>query len=130
MVENARYTESGHIAATIDGRSFVIPDDMANRHRQMVAEWEAAGNTIPAYEPPPLAVPEMVYPFQARKALLAHGLLDAVNNAVELAGPEAQIAWEYAIEVHRNDPLIESLGAAIGLTSEQIDDLFIEAHGY
>jgi hypothetical protein len=24
---------------------------MENRHRQMIAEWEAAGNTIPAYEP-------------------------------------------------------------------------------
>jgi hypothetical protein len=46
------YTETGAIEATIDGVRLTVPDDMANRHRQMVAEWEAAGNTIPAWEPP------------------------------------------------------------------------------
>lgn len=81
-------------------------------------------------EPEPEPPPAWVYPFQARKALLAHDLLDAANDAVANAGPEVQIAWEYAIEIHRNDPLIEALGAAIGLTSEQIDALFIEARGY
>ena len=48
------YTESGMIRVILDGdegESFV-PDDMGNRHRQMIAEWEAAGNTIPPYESP------------------------------------------------------------------------------
>lgn len=44
-------TESGSIDATIEGVRMTIPDDMGNRHRRMVAEWEAQGNTIPAYEP-------------------------------------------------------------------------------
>lgn len=43
------YTESGMIDATIDGARLTVPDDLANRHRQMIAEWEAQGNTIPAY---------------------------------------------------------------------------------
>jgi hypothetical protein len=30
-----------------------IPDDMGNRHRQMIADWEDAGNTIPPYIAPP-----------------------------------------------------------------------------
>ena len=52
------YTESGSISATIDGILMTVPDDPANRHRQMIAEWEfdAEGNrvnTIPAYVPPP-----------------------------------------------------------------------------
>lgn len=45
------FTESGSIDATIEGVRMTIPDDMSNRHRQMIAEWEAEGNTIPAYEP-------------------------------------------------------------------------------
>lgn len=46
------FTEHGSIDATIDGLRMTVPDDMANRHRQMIADWEALGNTIPAYEPP------------------------------------------------------------------------------
>jgi hypothetical protein len=39
------YTESGLISATIGGVKMLVPEDME------IAEWEAAGNTIPAYEP-------------------------------------------------------------------------------
>lgn len=46
------YTRFGFIEATIDGLRVTVPDDMANRHRQMIADWEKAGNTIPAYSPP------------------------------------------------------------------------------
>lgn len=87
-------------------------------------------NAVATLPPKPREIPSWVYPFQARKALLGHGLLDAANAAVEAASDEAKIAWEYAIEIHRDDPLIAALGAAIGLTYEQIDDLFIEAAAY
>ena len=54
------YTESGLIRAVFDGEqgeSFV-PDDMGNRHRQMIAEWEAEENTIPPFVPsPPIEAP-------------------------------------------------------------------------
>ncbi len=45
-------TSAGIIDATIDGVRMLVPDDMTNGHRQMIAEWEAAGNTIPTFEPP------------------------------------------------------------------------------
>ena len=47
------YTASGSIEVTIDGQTAFVPDDPANRHRQMIAEWEAQGNTIPLYVAPP-----------------------------------------------------------------------------
>ncbi len=34
------------IQATIDGVTMFIPDDMENRHRVMIAQWEANGNSI------------------------------------------------------------------------------------
>ena len=43
------YTSGGSIDATIDGQRWSIPDESTNRHRQMIAEWEAEGNTIPPY---------------------------------------------------------------------------------
>jgi len=43
------YTQTGSIEATIDGVRMSVPDDMSNRHRQMIADWEVAGNTVPAY---------------------------------------------------------------------------------
>lgn len=46
-------TEGGSIDATIEGVRMTVPDDLANRHRRMIAQWEAEGNTIPAYIPPP-----------------------------------------------------------------------------
>lgn len=51
------YTASGMILVQIDGVEFFVPDDMGNRHRQMIAEWEFDEegnriNTIPAYSAP------------------------------------------------------------------------------
>jgi hypothetical protein len=46
------YTASGAISITIEGTILNVPDDPTNRHRQMIAEWEAEGNTIPPYVPP------------------------------------------------------------------------------
>jgi hypothetical protein len=45
------------------------------------------------------------------------------------AGEEARIEWDYSSEVHRNKPFVIGLGAAVGLTDAQIDELFITASG-
>ncbi len=46
------YTATGSISATIDGETWDIPDDMSSRFRQMIAEWEEEGNSIPPYVTP------------------------------------------------------------------------------
>ena len=53
MITNAKYTEHGSIVAVIDGSEMTVPDDMGNRHRSILAEWEAEENTIEPYAPPP-----------------------------------------------------------------------------
>ncbi len=72
-------------------------------------------------------VPESISPRQARLALLAAGLLDAAEAAVNQAGPVAKIYWEYAVEWRRDEPVLIQLAAALGLTPEQLDDLFRQA---
>lgn len=67
-----------------------------------------------------------VSPLQARKALKASGMLAAVQ-AMVAAAPEdddIRLAWDWALTWERDSPFIDSLGAALGLTSQQIDDLF------
>lgn len=62
--------------------------------------------------------------FQARAALHNAGLLVAVEAAVAGADPFVQIAWQDATEFYRGSPTIAALQAAVGLTDEQVDNLF------
>jgi hypothetical protein len=46
------------------------------------------------------------------------------------AGPDkdkAQIEWEYATTFNRTHPLIATVGAALGLTEQQIDGMWLAA---
>lgn len=76
-------------------------------------------------------VPQSVTMRQARLALHKNGLLVQVDTAIEsFQEPdrtEAKIEWEYATSVDRNKALVEILGPALGLSEEELDDLFILA---
>lgn len=76
-------------------------------------------------------VPQVVSPYQARVALKRAGLLGQVKQLMvdPSTDEEAQIAWEYATEIRRDSEFIASLAPALGLTSQQIDDLFRVAVG-
>ena len=82
---------------------------------------------VVAYLNPAPKVPQVVTMRQARLALHASGLLDAVNAAITQAGGAAAIEWEYAQELRRDHPLATSLTPALGITSEQLDALFTQA---
>jgi len=81
----------------------------------------------------PASIPPVVTMRQARIALSRAGLIAQVEQALAAmegqAGEEARIEWDYSSEVHRSKPFVVGLGAAIGLTDEQIDELFITAEG-
>jgi hypothetical protein len=62
---------------------------------------------------------------QARLALLAAGLLVTVNDFIATQPDEIKIYWEYSQELYRYHPVLIALGAALGLSVEQIDDLFV-----
>lgn len=89
-----------------------------------LASWEEANATKPEPEP---AKPSVVSMRQARLALLQVGLLSQVDAAVAAGGEADKITWEYATEVNRADALVINLSGALGLTNEQLDNLFILA---
>lgn len=80
-----------------------------------------------AYGPSADPVPAEVTRFQALAALHNAGLLDLVDDAVSAADPFTRIAWENATGFMRSSPTIAALQAAVGLTSDQVDDLFRSA---
>jgi len=88
--------------------------------------WWAGVPMEPAAPEPP-AVPASISPLQARRALLAAGLLDDVEAALDRAPREIRLAWEYAVELRRDDPLLAAVAAALGLSAEQVDELFLAA---
>jgi len=91
---------------------------------------EATGEFTKPPEPP-RQVPESVSMRKARLALHMSGLLAEVESAISsLPEPdrtEVSIEWEYAQSVDRNWPRVRQLTDQMGLTEQQVDDLFLLA---
>jgi hypothetical protein len=84
--------------------------------------------TVVPYVPP---VPQCVTMRQATQALILAGLDDEVEALLAampgVEGKMARAEWAKSQVVERNRPLVNQMGAALGLTSEQIDQLFVTA---
>jgi hypothetical protein len=131
------YTETGSLDATINGGRMTVPDD---RHRQMIAEWEAAGNKVPPYVAPPDRIPVEISDRQFFQQMAIEGritqveALDAVGSGVIPAAmdvlveqlPEnhrfaARMLIRGATTFRRDHPVTELIGQLYGMTAEQID---------
>ncbi|MBN7760268.1 hypothetical protein JYP52_03910 [Nitratireductor aquibiodomus] len=140
MIETVKFNANGALITVIDGVAMTVPDDLENRHRQMIAEWEAEGNTIPPYAPPTMTDEEKrtaMPPLSARQfrlGMIASGItLASVQAAVDgIFDPTereiAQVEWEYATQFERLHPLVVQLSGALGLSGAQVDSMW-EAAG-
>ena len=91
--------------------------------------WIDDGNTPLPYVPPPPAIPQQVPMWAVRTVLQNDGLFDQAQALIEASTDNAlKNVWEYGNFADRNSNAINSLGAALGLTSEQIDQMFIDAN--
>ena len=50
-------------------------------------------------------------------------------KALIATNEQAQLEWDLCIELERSNPLLDIMGAQLGLTSEQIDNMFKYANG-
>ncbi len=97
-------------------------------HQASIAELEAK---IVELTPPPK--PESVTPAQIRLWLIANGIsLGTVAQMIQSIQDDAtraaaQVRWEYGLVVLRDDPLVQQMGTALGLTTEQMDAAFLAA---
>jgi hypothetical protein len=99
-------------AQQIDGvwmQAWVVTDLAPEELTERLAEWRQG---------------MLVSPLQMRRALRAENLYNAIAAYVEQQDADTQDAWEYAVEIRRNDALIASAAAALGKTDVEVDDLF------
>lgn len=83
---------------------------------------------------PPKAVPTSVTRRQARQALLLAGKLQLVEPAIaaipdEMQRTMVQIEWDDSLHFERNRPTLMALASALGMSSSDLDNLFITAAG-
>jgi len=139
-VRNARYADQGHnrIDCEINHPQYgwipftADPDDPEKHGKDI---YDAALSSGPAaYTPPDPAVEldkerasMVVSRFQAKAAMLQAGMLPDVEAAISAADATTQLAWAEAVEFRRNSPTITALAQSLGLTDEQVDDLFRQA---
>lgn len=71
-------------------------------------------------------VPTKITRLQAKLQLLEIGLLDEVEEMVK-QDRRVELYWTDAQSIERNHPILNQMVMALGLTSEQLDNLFIEA---
>lgn len=79
----------------------------------------------------PVVVPQSVTRFQARAALHLAGLLPQVEALMGDVQTDmlARLAWTDAQEFRRQSPTVLAMAGALGLTEQQLDDLFTTAAG-
>jgi len=92
-------------------------------------EYGEVGVFVPEPIPPHVVViPQVISMRQARLALLQANLLATVETAIQASTDEAmKIEWEYATEVRRDWTSLIDLSEALGMTSQQMDELFLLA---
>ena len=73
----------------------------------------------------PKEVPQEITPLQSKLQLLEIGLLDEAE-ALVTADRRVQLYWEYASVIERDNEILLMMATSLGMTEEQLDDLFIK----
>ena len=69
--------------------------------------------------------PKVLTPRQARLILLQYRLLDDIEELVK-TNRDISIWWEYSLDIQRNDERLLEFATIAGITSEQLDAMFLE----
>lgn len=138
-ISNAQYRESIGLVTLIDDKPEYDPFTeklIPGPIEQDGASWYQRWAVVPMSSQEVIdykksVVPSGVTMRQARLALLSADKLAGVQAVIDsLPEPQktkAQIEWDYSQEVQRLNGFVAVIGPALGLTEDQIDDLFILA---
>ena len=127
----AHVIENGVVVNTVEVETLdALPGLVATQANEGIG-WLYDGISFTSPPQPTPSVPQEVTMRQARLALLENNLLanvqPAINSLPEPDKTKAQIEWEYSNALQRSNPFVAVLGAALGLSSQDLDDLFIQA---
>lgn len=99
------------------------PNDVLVPQRPSARHVWQGGAWVLGPEPVPLEVTRA----QGKLALLNAGLLANAQAAATAAGQAAEIAFNDALTYERTSPTLNALATALGLSSSDLDSLFIAA---
>ena len=76
-------------------------------------------------------VPEKITARQLRSSLILAGINLSLIDSIIATLPQpqrdlAQVDWEYSTNFYRNNSMINQIAGALKLTSEQVDNIFIQ----
>lgn len=124
-------------AAALNAHQFTVDVPAPTAHplvEHIVREHKGRFQVLPyppsppdTVEPTEPQVPQRISARQIRLQLLAIDKLNDVEAYVAAQAPETKIAWEYATEFDRLNPLFVQASQALGFTEEQRDQFFISA---
>lgn len=121
--------EHGIVTDTLQVDPFTIfPRAYASQFAEITYEvqrgwvFDGTSYTAPPSESP--AVPQSISPRQIRQALTRAGLRASVESAVAAGDQDTKDWYEFATAFERSHPRVVAMGAALAVTSSQLDDLW------
>lgn len=145
MITEAHYVQNGSITATIDE---VVYSNItqASRFWPELMAWQAEGNTITPWVPPPPPVPQEISDRQFFQQLAIMGMITEdealaavstgtlpasfetiINTLPEEQRFTAKMLVQGATIFNRQNQFVAYFAYATGMTSEQVDDLWRQA---
>ena len=126
MTISFMHTRTGDIVIIEDNNSVTTsPVDPSADYWPAYEEWLKNN----PYVPPPPAIPQQVPMWAVRTVLQNDGLFDQAQALIEASTDNAlKNVWEYGNFADRNSNAIASLATALGLTEQQVDQMFIDAN--
>lgn len=115
-VKPLEYKEGFNIKFNIEENKFEYVEKVVEVDEEKIEEPKLDENNVPL----------SITPLQAKLQLLEIELLDEVEELVK-QDRRVEIYWTNAQKFNKDDEILKTMATALGLSSEQLDDLFLQA---
>lgn len=112
---NLDKVEETELEYVLDGEEYVLKDE-AWKEKQALAEKERIAKLTCTKRVFALMLQELGITYTMLKQLIA-------------TNEQAQLEWDLCVELERQNPLLDVMALQLGITSEQLDGLFMYANG-
>ena len=116
IVKPLEYKEGFDIKFNVEEKEFEYVEKIVESNEERIEEPKLNENNVPL----------SITPLQAKLQLLEIGLLDEVEELVK-QDRKVEIYWTNAQKFNKDDEILKTMATALGLTSEQLADLFLQA---